>query len=105
MATALVLDGIDLPAALRGSETLSALTDFDLCELAARMTVVALADGDEVIRQGTTCEVLYLVLSGTVVVSARDERGLMHTVEEAGPGDLVGDMSMFLRAPELKKAA
>jgi hypothetical protein len=98
MTTTLAPDLIDdLPAALRGSDALSGLTESEVRELVGRMTAVTLIDGDEVIRQGATCEALYLVLSGTVAVSARNRRGLVRPVEEVGPGNLVGDAGICVR--------
>ncbi|MCC7177543.1 MAG: cyclic nucleotide-binding domain-containing protein [Acidobacteria bacterium] len=99
MTTARLLDHVDLPAALRDSEALSAFTEPERRDLAGLMTVVTLADGDIVIREGSTCDALYLLLSGVVTVSATDRRGLVHPVEEVGPGSLVADMGLFLRAP------
>jgi NTE family protein/lysophospholipid hydrolase len=93
-----VLDLIDLPAALRASEPFAGLSDGEVRELAGRMTVVTLTDGQEVIRQHATCDALYLVLSGTMTVSTLDRHAGHHAVDEVGPGCLVGESSIFLRA-------
>ncbi|HET9265277.1 MAG TPA: cyclic nucleotide-binding and patatin-like phospholipase domain-containing protein [Vicinamibacterales bacterium] len=99
MTTAAVLDRLDLPAALRASEAFADLADGELCDLADRMSPVTLADGEAVIRQGATCEALFLVLSGALTVSTTDRHGAVHVVDEVGPGDLAGEMNIFLRSP------
>jgi len=99
MTTAAVLDRLDLPAALRASEAFADLADGELCDLADRMSCVTLADGEAVIRQGATCDALFLVLSGALTVSTTDRHGAVHVVDEVGPGDLAGEMNIFLRSP------
>lgn len=99
MMTAPVLDLIDLPASLRDCETFAVLTDGEVRELASRMTFVTLADGEAVILQGTSCEKLYVVLSGALTISATDHHGLVHRVDEVGPGSLVGELNIVLRTP------
>lgn len=99
MMTAPVLDLIDLPGALRASGIFAGFTGGELRELARRMSEVTLAEGDEVIRQGDTCETLYLVLSGALTVSATDHHGVEHAVDEVGPGGIIGELNVFLRAP------
>ena len=99
MTAAAVLDRLDLPAALRASEAFADLADGELCDLADRMSPVTLADGEAVIRQGATCDALFLVLSGTLTVSTTDRHGAVHVVDEVGPGDLAGEMNIFLRSP------
>jgi predicted acylesterase/phospholipase RssA/CRP-like cAMP-binding protein len=90
---------VALISTLRSTNVFREIPDLELHELARRMSVVLLADGDVLVEQGSTSEEFFVVLSGVVSVTMVDRDGLGHPVEEVGPGNLVGGMNVFSSAP------
>lgn len=55
-------------------------------------------DGEVVVRQGDPGDALFVIEDGTVEIVA--ERGGVDTLlRTAGPGELIGEMALFERAP------
>lgn len=91
-------DLIALVDTLRTTTTFGSVVDEHLRELAARMSIVPLADGDVLIRQDGRSGELYVVLSGVLHRSTVDAAGLVHGLGEVGPGELVGGINVFSEA-------
>lgn len=62
--------------------------------LAARGTVRAYTRGAVIIQEGDLGDGLYVILSGRVKVYVSDEDGREMVLDQHGPGDLVGEMSL-----------
>src|SRR5262245_54984934 len=81
-----------LSRALAAVEAFRDLSEEEIAKLAARLALVSIPRGDQLIRQGEQAEALYLVVSGRfqVVVDGRDE-----AVAEIGPGRPIGEIAFF----------
>jgi NTE family protein/lysophospholipid hydrolase len=84
---------------LRTTHAFGALPDEHLRELAARMTISPLADGDVLVRQDGSSDGLYVVLSGVLARSIVDAAGSVHALGEVGPGEVLGGLGVFPEAP------
>jgi CRP-like cAMP-binding protein len=70
-----------------GDEVLAFLTD--------RLTVVDLATGEYVFREGDEARDMYVVLSGEMEVQKQSQAGVEARVAMLGPGDWFGEMSIL----------
>ena len=77
---------------------LSAMGDEAARQLVERSSVVELAPGEALFREGDPPGDLYVVLSGGLKVTCRAHSDIEVVVGEAGPGALVGEMSLLDRA-------
>jgi len=68
-------------------------------ELIAALDHVALAPGATLMRQGDAGDELYLVLDGRLSVGVEHDDGTTTTVDEIGPGGVVGEMALLTGAP------
>jgi CRP-like cAMP-binding protein len=62
--------------------------------LASRLQVEEYDDGHAFIRQGQQGQALYLLLSGAVHITRRDEDGVEHEVRDLSDGELFGILSL-----------
>jgi Ni/Fe-hydrogenase subunit HybB-like protein len=67
------------------------------------LTVLDVAEGDVLLRQGETDECAYFVLKGRVVVE-RQEGGRTRITRSAGPGEQFGEVSALARTPRMATA-
>ncbi len=65
---------------------------------ARRMTIVALAQGQVVIREGDAPDLCYVVESGRLAVEREAAAGKI-CVDEIGPGEIVGELGLLRSAP------
>ena len=79
---------------LRSVPGLSGARRRDLVSLASLFDELRLDEGDLLIREGRPGRELFLVVEGEAVVSLRDR-----PLATVGPGELVGEMALFGRAP------
>ena len=70
-----------------------------IAELAAHMDVVSLDEGDLLVREGTSDQNLYLVMSGHLRVSGRNPRNEPIPLSVAGAGESVGEMGILAHDP------
>ena len=74
------------------------LSPVHLSRLAAEGSELRFAGGEPVIRQGEPGESLFVVLEGSVEVSAREEGGAPVVIATLGPGAFFGEMSLMTGA-------
>jgi CRP-like cAMP-binding protein len=85
----------DNMSALRASRLSAELTDAQCATLAALTTMRTLADGEVLVREGTTDSHLYLLVSGAVAVVRGNATPEEVTLYALVPGDTVGDLSFL----------
>jgi CRP/FNR family transcriptional regulator, cyclic AMP receptor protein len=71
----------------------------DLDAVVPRLRARSLKKGQVLFRDGDPGEEMYLVRSGTMVVSKPVTGTVEQVLGRAGPGDFFGEMSLFDRAP------
>ncbi len=76
---------------LRAMDTFSALTDDDLLDLAALLTLKEYDYGFPIVQKGEPGENLYIILTGEVEVV--NDEGV--ALNDMGPGDVFGEMSLL----------
>jgi CRP-like cAMP-binding protein len=81
-------------AILRDCFGLSGSHERDLHALATLFDEVDLEPGERLIREGQPGHELFLIVDGQVAVSLHDQ-----PLGTAGPGEFVGEMTLFERAP------
>jgi uncharacterized membrane protein len=68
-------------------------------ELAAQLDSVNLPSGTVVFKHGDPGDSLYVVRTGTVEVSFRDDTGQKIVLERSGPGEVFGELSLLDGGP------
>jgi CRP-like cAMP-binding protein len=81
-------------AFLQSVPGLSGVRHRDLASLALLFDELRLNAGDLLIREGRPGRELFLIVEGEALVSLRD-----HALATVGPGELLGEMALFGRAP------
>jgi CRP-like cAMP-binding protein len=81
--------------ALRGSRLASELSDEQCRTLAARIALRELADGDTLVREGTSDSHLYAIVSGTIAVARAAGTPEEVQLFTLGAGDTVGELSFL----------
>jgi len=82
--------------ALRQVDVLRSLDDKDLLQLAAELRYAPFTRGEVLTRQGAEAHWLYLIVDGSVSVRVRnDETGQEREVNQLGPGNFFGEMSLM----------
>jgi small-conductance mechanosensitive channel/CRP-like cAMP-binding protein len=72
-----------------------------VCRLAAENVDRIYAAGEQVIRQGDAGDSLFVIMSGSVEVTARDGDQTTARLAVLGPGDYFGEMSLMTGAPRV----
>ena len=80
---------------LRGSALFAGLDGVALAKLAARLEVVQLDDGENVVRHGEPGDALYVISRGQFGVYASDQKRL----RTCGRGELIGEMALLTGEP------
>jgi uncharacterized membrane protein len=83
------------PAVLRRAAVFQLLDDAELAELTAHVDTASFAAGATVFGAGDPGGGMHVVLSGRLEVFIRDEDGDRVVLQELGPGDLFGELSLF----------
>jgi signal transduction histidine kinase len=86
---------VDRRSLLRGCALFSTLGDLELDDLAESAVLVHAGEGDTVFRQGEPGEHLYIIVSGTVRLSATTEGGLEQPIALQGPASCIGEMALL----------
>ena len=82
--------------ALRQVDVLRSLEDKELHELANELRYAPFTRGEVLTRQGAEAHWLYLIVDGTVSVRVRiEETGQEREVNQLGPGNFFGEMSLM----------
>jgi signal transduction histidine kinase len=83
---------------IRGVPIFAGLSDEEAGELWASARQIHVAPGECVIREGTSGDTLYIILSGSLEVLKREgEREI--TLATRAPGEVIGEMSLLQAAP------
>jgi len=84
---------------LRSLPMFNTLTDKEKKKLTEKnLTPVRFKKGETVIREGETCQALFALLKGTVLVTkAQDDAQIR--LAKLGAGEIFGEMSFFSRGP------
>src|SRR5262245_35293159 len=64
-----------------------------------RLQPIVMAAGQTVIRQGEPADRFYLVETGTLEVTQRDDDGAEHALRKLGPNDVFGELGLLTGAP------
>ncbi len=67
--------------------------------LAGAVTRLKLSSGDALFRKGDAGDSLFTIGKGRVKIVAQDSSGAELTINQCGPGEVVGEMSLFDQAP------
>ena len=86
---------VDRRSLLRGCALFSTLGDPELDDLAESAVIVHAGEGDSLFRQGEPGRDLYVIVSGTVRLSATREGGLEQPIALHGPGSCFGEMAIL----------
>ncbi len=86
-------------AFLRGLPLFRDVGDADLAELRKTLRERNLRKGQVLFRQDDPGEEMFLVRSGTVLVSRLVTGRVEHVIGRAGPGEFIGEMSLLARSP------
>lgn len=92
-------DDTDLVGFLIGIPLFSGFTDEALADLASRVETIALPAGGVLMAEGEPGDAIYLVRTGRLRASVRDESGNETPVGEAGPGSISGEMALLTDEP------
>lgn len=84
----------DIIAALRKIELFAGLPEEVLTELASKMEEHNLEEGQVLFQKGDPGDALFLIQSGRAKVVLADAHGRETVLNECGPGDAIGDMSL-----------
>lgn len=84
---------------IRHSVFLAAVEPKKRQDLMGRFETRTLAPGAQLVKQGQEVAGLFLIASGSVQVTSKDNDGDTIVVAQLGPGDVVGEISLLLRRP------
>jgi CRP-like cAMP-binding protein len=89
---------------LRRAPLFAALDDEQAAELRASMTEVTLARGDSLFHEGDPGDRLYVVTEGKVKLHRTSPDGRENMLAVIGPGELIGELSLFDPGPRTATA-
>ena len=84
---------------LRSSSVFRQLDDVALTAVADCASIVLVPAGDVVMEEGTPGDEAFIVIAGRLDVLARSADGSMRSVNNLGPGDVVGEMALITSDP------
>jgi CRP-like cAMP-binding protein len=84
---------------VRHSMILGAVPVGDREALMSRFVTKTFAPGETLVAEGSEGEGLFVIASGTVRVTKKDDDGETVVLAELGPGDVVGEIGIVLRRP------
>jgi CRP-like cAMP-binding protein len=89
----------DLARFLKGVRLFGAFADDELAALAARLRTRTLRAGQVLFREGDAGEEMFVVRTGTMVISKAVTGRVEQVLAHATAGDFFGEMALFDRAP------
>ena len=89
---------------LRRAPLFAALDDEQAAELRASMSEVTLARGDSLFHEGDPGDRLYVVMEGKVKLHRTSPDGRENMLAVLGPGELIGELSLFDPGPRTATA-
>ena len=89
---------------LRRNPLFAALDDEQSAELRASMSEVTLARGDSLFHEGDPGDRLYVVTEGKVKLHRTSPDGRENMLAVVGPGELIGELSLFDPGPRTATA-
>ncbi len=84
---------------LRNISLFHDLPDRDLKDLARKVTERSFAAGEVLMRRGEMGDSLFLIVDGTVKIVSENAQGKEIILNQCGPGETIGEMSLFDRSP------
>jgi CRP/FNR family cyclic AMP-dependent transcriptional regulator len=93
-----------MPDLLRASPLFAGLDDAAWTALAPRLTERALPRGDALFAEGDPGDALHVVVDGKVKICRTAPDGRENVVAVLGPGDLLGELSLFDAQPRAASA-
>ena len=90
---------------LRRAPLFAALDDEQAAELRASMSEVTLARGDALFHEGDPGDRLYVVTEGKVKLHRTSPDGRENMLAVLGPGELIGELSLFDPGPRTATAS
>lgn len=84
---------------LQRIEFLKVMPEAQLQELARRLHTQIFARGETITRQGEQGDTFYIIKTGKVLVSARDEEGRATLLRDMGAGEFFGEISLLTGEP------
>lgn len=94
----------DLLASIRKLTLFANLTDEAITELASKLEPQTLPSGTLLFRQGDSGDALYIVNKGQIKIFTRDNEGHEVVLNQYGPGESFGEISLVDRAPRAASA-
>lgn len=92
-----------LVKALRAVPDFASLPDHELLDIVGASANLAWSAGSTIFEKGSSSEALYIVLSGSVLISDVID-GQRVEVSRVGPGTSFGELSLLLRTTHSKEA-
>jgi CRP-like cAMP-binding protein len=90
---------------LKGLPLFASLPDEAVVELASRLEKRSLAKDEVLFRKGDPGDALYIIETGLVRIAIEDEHGKLEVLNESGPGDALGQMTLVDGEPRTAEAA
>lgn len=90
---------------LRSVTLFERLDDHDLKKIVEAAVVRSFPKNSIVITEGDTSNSLYLILSGEIKVFVSDEEGKTNTINQLGPGNYFGELSLIDDEPRSASVA
>jgi CRP-like cAMP-binding protein len=90
---------------LKGLPLFASLPDEAIVELASEFERQSLAKDEVLFRKGDPGDALYIIEAGLVRIAIEDEHGELEVLNESGPGDALGQMTLVDGEPRTAEAA
>lgn len=90
---------VEIAGFLKSVRLFAAFTDAELAALAARLRSRTLRAGQVLFREGDAGEEMFVVRTGTMVISKAVTGRVEQVLARATAGDFFGEMALFDRAP------
>jgi CRP-like cAMP-binding protein len=75
------------------------LPERDLIDLASKVTEHSYDAGEALVHKGETGDSLFLIVDGTVKIVSENAQGEELILNQCGPGETIGEMSLFDQSP------
>jgi CRP-like cAMP-binding protein len=89
----------ELARQLKNISLFKDLPDGNLAELAGKVVEHRYAAGETLVRRGESGDALYLIVEGSVKIVGESAQGEELVLNQCGPGDTIGEMSLLDQSP------